>query len=340
MGKTAVADKSISMKKISELTGVSIATVSRVINNNGRFSEATRKNVLAVINKYCYTPNIVAQGLRKNRTKNIGVIVPNITNEFFAKIALYIQKALFEVNYSTLIYNTDENVILEEKHLQALSAQSVSGIVFISGGDYQNFLQVPAVPTVFLDRKPPLRDRRDDYVRIQTNHFMGGYLAGKSLLESGCRNPAIVMEKRPLHSQIDRFLGFQKVFSEARITIDDNSVIKVDKAGYQDAYQAVNEKVEQGLVNDGYFCTTDWLAVGSMDVFLDRKIKIPGQVKIVGFDNISISEHAKIPLTTIHQDIKGMADLAAEIMIKMLNHERTEKNEFVFEPALIKRQTT
>jgi hypothetical protein len=101
------------MKMISELSGVSIATVSRVINNNGRFSAVTRDNVLALVKKYNYSPNIVAQGLRKNRTRNIGVIVPNITNEFFAKLALHIQKVLFEANYSTLIYNTDENAVLE-----------------------------------------------------------------------------------------------------------------------------------------------------------------------------------------------------------------------------------
>jgi LacI family transcriptional regulator len=339
MSNTAAGEKPISMKKISELTGVSIATVSRVINNNGRFSKDTKENILAAIDKYGYTPNIVAQGLRKSRTRNIGVIVPNITNEYFAKIALYIQKALFEANYSTLIYNTDENVILEERYLQDLRAQSVSGIIFITGGGYKTYTRVPSVPTIFLDRKPHLKDQRNDYVRIQSHQTKGGFLAGKCLLESGCKHPAIVMEKRRIPTQIDRFKGFKKAFAEARVTIDSQSVIKVDKANYENAYRAVTDKIESGVVNDGYFCTNDWLAAGTMIAVLDKKLKIPQEVRIVGFDNISIAEYARIPLTTIDPNIKGMAKMAAEVMIKILNNEKIDKYEFVFEPVLIKRKT-
>jgi LacI family transcriptional regulator len=335
-----VGERLISMKRISELTGVSIATVSRVINNNGRFSRDTRENVLKVIHKYGYTPNALAQGLRKNKTKNIGVIVPDITNEFFAKLTHYIQQALFDAEYSTLIYNTNENVELEERHIQALTAQIVSGIIFIAGGRDNTFLQVPLVPTIFLDRKPHLKNQYGDYIQIHTDHLRGGYLAGKCLLEGGCRKPGIVMDKRKLFSQTDRLKGFKKALDEKNIALDKNSIVCVEKIDYETAYKVFTNYLVGHPVNDGYFCTTDWLAIGVMAALLDKNIKIPEDVKLAGFDNISIAEHARIPLTTIHQDVKGLAELAVGLMIKMLNKEPVEKYEYILDPVLVRRKSS
>ena len=332
--------KSVSIRTISKMTGVSIATVSRVINNNGRFSKQTRETVLSAINKNGYIPNALAQGLRKNRMQNIGIIVPDITNEFFAKITLYLQKALFEANYSTLIYNTDENAGLEARHLQSLTAQNVSAIVFIAGGGEQQFLSnMPSIPTVFLDRKPPMADKFRNYISIHTDNFKGGYLAGKTLLQSGCNNPAVVMDGRQVPTQLDRLLGFKKAMSEVRITINPKAIFKMPSVDCDTAYTAICRALNKGKLFDSYFCTTDWLAIGTMTALFDHNITIPHQARIVGFDNISTANYCRVPLTTIHQDIKGMADLAVEIIIKILKGEEIKEREFFFEPTLIRRQS-
>jgi LacI family transcriptional regulator len=321
----------VSMKKVSELSGVSIATVSRVLNNNGRFSRATREHVLAVIQELNYTPNFNAQALRTNKTKNIGVIVPDITNEFFARLTLYIQQAFFEENYSTLIYNTDEKKTLEERHIQALTAQSVSGIIFISGGRYN--VEIPEVPTIFLDRMPRLKDRKD-YIQIRTDHFMGGYKAGELLLKADCKRPGIVMGPKGLFSQTERLRGFVEVFNREKIDV---SVTEIEEVGYDSGYKALSSLLDRGVYNDGYFCTTDWIAIGVMNALMEQKIKIPDQVKIVGFDNISIAEY--LQLTTIHQDIKGMAEKAVSLMVKILSGGDVKDREYIFDPVLIRRKT-
>jgi LacI family transcriptional regulator len=331
--------KSVSIKEISELTGVSIATVSRVINNTGRFSEATRKKVQSVIREHDYVPNAMAQWLRTNRTRNIGIIVPDITNEFFAKLTLNIQQKLFAISYSTLIYNTNEDPVLEKQYLQVISAQSVRGIIFISGGGQNIYPDIPEVPTIFLDREPHLKDTRTDYVKIQTDHVKGAYLAGKVLVEKGCKNPAILMYKNVLSPQSDRVLGFRTALKEAQVSLKKESLLHVNKVSYDDAYSVIKKSLEKGRIFDGYFCTTDWLAVGAMDALLDHGVKIPRDVKIVGFDDVSIAAHGRIPLTTIHQDTKGMADLAVELMLKLLNNEKVERFEYYFEPKLIKRRS-
>lgn len=329
----------VSMKEISRLTGVSVATVSRVINNNGRFSEATRKRIELAVDKLEYTPNAMARALRTNRTKNIGIIVPDITNEFFSRLALNIQRKLFEAGYSTLIYNTDENAALEKKHLQMLISQSVSGIIFIAGGGYQDLLRIPDVPIVFLDRSPHLKDTRSDYVRIQTDHIRGGYLAGEALVQGGCRNPAILMYKQNLSSQADRASGFKQALRKADIFLKDCAVYHVDWVSYEDAYAAIQSNLAKGFNYDGLFCTTDWLAIGAMYALLDNGYTIPEQVKLIGFDDISISQYCRIPLTTIHQDIGGMSGLAVEIMLALLRNEKPERYDFFFEPSLTARGT-
>jgi LacI family transcriptional regulator len=321
----------VSMKNVSELSGVSIATVSRVINSNGRFSKATRERVLAVIRELGYMPNSNARALRTNRTSNIGVIVPDITNEFFAKLTLYIQQALFEENYSTIIYNTNENKTLEERHIQALTAQSVSGIIFISGGAYS--VEIPEVPTIFLDRTPRLK-HKNNFIQIRTDHFMGGKQAGELLIQTGCKKPGIVMGPKRLFSQIERLRGFVEAFKQEK---HDVSVIEIKQVGHDSAYNAVSRLLDRGDCRDGYFCTTDWIAIGVMNALRERKIKIPDRVKLVGFDNISIAEYSK--LTTIHQDIKGMAETAASLMVTILNGGKVNEQEYIFDSVLVRRET-
>ncbi|MDR2143264.1 MAG: LacI family transcriptional regulator [Treponema sp.] len=319
------------MKKVSELSGVSIATVSRVINNNGRFSRATRERVLAVIRDLGYTPNSNARALRTNKTNTIGVIVPDITNEFFAKLTLYIQQALFEENYSTIIYNTDESKTLEERHIQALTAQSVSGIIFISGGAYS--VKIPEVPTIFLDRMPRLKEK-NNYIQIRTDHFMGGLQAGGLLARAGCKKPGIVMGPKRLFSQVERLKGFVEAFKREK---RDVSIIEIKQVGYDSAYNALSRLLDKGACGDAYFCTTDWIAMGVMNALRERNIEIPGRVKIVGFDNISIAEYSK--LTTIHQDIKGMAETASSLMLTILNGGKVDEREYIFDSVLIRRET-
>ena len=330
----------LSMKAVSEITGVSIATVSRVINNNGRFSNDTRDRVLSVINENGYVPNALAQGLRKNRMQNIGIIVPDITNEFFAKITLYIQQALFEMNYSTLIYNTDENIVLETRHLQNLVAQNVSAIVFIAGGGEHQFqTNIPSIPVVFLDRTPPLTGESEKYISIHTDNFKGGYLAGKALIEAGCDKPAVVIDGREVPNQRERLKGFKKALADVNIQIIPDAIFKMSSVKCETAYEAIRNSLLQKKTYDGYFCTTDWLAIGTMTALLEHGISIPEEARIVGFDDISSASYCRIPLTTIHQDIKGMADMTVKIILDLLNEEKPGKREFVFEPGIVKRQS-
>ena len=134
-GEALRSQKKVSIKDIARLSGVSVATVSRVINRNGRFSEETRKRVEAVIQEYHYTTDMTGKSLRENRTHTIGVIVPDITNELFATIVLELEKNFFDQGYSVLICNTNEEDKKEAAYFKILESKSVDGIICISGSE-------------------------------------------------------------------------------------------------------------------------------------------------------------------------------------------------------------
>jgi LacI family transcriptional regulator len=179
----------------------------------------------------------------------------------------------------------------------------------------------------------------EKYISIHTDNFKGGYLAGKTLMQSGCDNPAVVMDERQVHTQLERLLGFKKALSEAHVVLRPQAIYKMSSVDCDTAYTAINEALNKGKLYDSYFCTTDWLAIGTMTALLEHSISIPEQSRIVGFDDISTANYCRVPLTTIHQDIKGMANLAVKIIIDILNGEEIKEQEFIFEPTLVRRQS-
>ena len=156
--------RSISIKEIAKLANVSVATVSRVINNNGRFSEETRKKVQDIIDKYGYTTNMAAKSLRMSKSKTVGLIVPNIDNEWFSHLVLEIEKYFFEKNYSVFICNTSQDEQKEIAYFKSLDSKLVDGIMCISGIE-----EIPTdvitrnIPIVCIDRKP--KDHNNVYKR-------------------------------------------------------------------------------------------------------------------------------------------------------------------------------
>ena len=195
-----------SVKDIADMAGVSVATVSRVINQNGRFSKETEDRVNEVIRKTNYQPNQLARGLRTNRAKTIGVLVPDITNEFFARIILEIQNRFFAEDYITLIFNTNEDEKVEQRQLNAFQSQLVSGLVYVSGNT-NNKLTID-VPIVYIDRKPAFEKADNaNYVLIESDNFQGGVLATEELINKGCKNIACVYFNEALSTHGGRVGG-------------------------------------------------------------------------------------------------------------------------------------
>jgi LacI family transcriptional regulator len=332
--------KGLSMKDIAKLSGVSVATVSRVLNNNGRFSEETRKKVMEVVEKFNYQTNLVARSLRTNRSQIIGVIVPDITNEFFAAIVLAIESYCFLKGYSVFICNTNEDEEKETAYFKDLIAKGIDGLIYISGKSDKISKEtlLKDIPIVFIDRRPNVNS--DDIVYIASDNYKGGVLATEALIKRGCRNIMILKDIRNLSTVTQRYLGYRDTLMKYNINLGEEYIVNVKKVDFEEARKAVKESIKKGLTFDSIFACTDWLAMGAIAALKEEKIAIPDRVKVIGFDNISISKYSHPAISTISQNPEKLGKTAAKVLLDLIEGKTNKTTNYILPVELVLRETT
>ncbi|MDE6956570.1 MAG: LacI family transcriptional regulator [Lachnospiraceae bacterium] len=331
--------KNISIKDIAQLCNVSVPTVSRVINQSGRYSEETERRVRKVIEETGYQPSVFARGLRTNCANNIGIIVPDITNEFFSSITLAIQNVLFEKSYTTMICNTNEQPTVQAKQLEMLKSSRVAGIIFISGEAITDEDLTDGIPKVFVDRLP-WNAASKDVVTVEADNYTGGKIAANTLLESGCKHIVALFEARGLSTQIARYSGFIRAHQDYGLDVVKELYQPVAQVSFQEGYETICKLIKSKVPFDGICCYTDSLACGALSALAEAGISVPDQVQVTGFDDISMAKWAVPPVTTIAQPVKEMGRLAAELIFKMSKGEDIEQKQYTLPVELIKRKST
>lgn len=327
--------KKISIVHIAQMADVSIATVSRVLNQSGRYSTETEKKVLALVKEHGYTPNATAKSLRTNKTQSIGVIVPDITNEFFAKIVRAIENAILPYGYSVFVCDTHENEQVENKHVENLIAKNVDGIIYISGkSDIAGTQKNQRIPVVYIDRHPQNAD-----TIIQSDNEQGGFLATEEMLRKGCRRIVILQDYRKLSTLRQRFAGYVRAHLMYGVELCEE-LQPEDSPGYHCAKARIKELIAQGIGFDGIFATNDIMALGALHALSEEKIAVPNQVKLVGFDDISLSGFCEIPMTTVTQYTDKIGDLCVENLVQQMQGARMQKQNIVVPVSLHVRSTT
>ena len=338
-----MAQKSISIKEIAKMANVSVATVSRVINNNGRFSKETKEKVEALIKEHGYTTNIAAKSLRTSKSKTIGLIVPNIDNAWFSQLALAIEKQFFDNNYSVFICNTSQDEKKEVAYFKSLDSKMVDGIICISGIEEipSHFLSRD-IPIVCIDRKP--KDHSEAYY-VESNHYSGGYQATEELINQGCKNIAILSRNKSLSVNRQRLKGYLDALKDHHLEAKEELQIFVDanQANYEGARQIINQLIKKRVTFDGIFATNDWRAYGALVALQENGIKVPEQVKLIGFDDIFIASTSHPTLSTIRQDTPALAKTACDLLLDLMNKEdNTEElqKRYVLPVEIIRREST
>ncbi len=329
---------SVSIREISKITGVSVATVSRVINNNGRFSKETEARVKKALKEYNYTPNLAARGLRTKRIATVGVVVPDITNEYFARITLHLQERLFARSYSTIICNTDEKADIERRHLDMLLSQQVSGVMYISGTPHA-FDRLSHLPAVFIDREPKMEQETGNYSLIESDNYLGGALAARELLQKGCRRLCVFKYRDDISTHNAREAGFRQAAHEAGLRDGDVRVEIVPAVSVEQGYQRTREVWQAGGF-DGLFCTADALAVGAAGALRQQGVSIPGQAKLVGYDDTAIARYGAVPLTSVHQSTEEIGRLAADTLLQIIDGKQPEQRHITLPVHLMVREST
>lgn len=310
--------KTVSIKDIARQSGVSIATVSRVINKTGRYSKETEDRVLSAIQENNYTPNLVAKGLRVQKMMNVGIVAPDISNEFFTKLVCAIERKLFRHGYQTFLCNTDEDEEIERKQVQMMNMQNICGLVFLSCGSGTVVETVENVPTVFIDRIPGTAS--PNCTMICSDNVQGGLLATRELLNEGCRKILMISSQKPVSSFAERENGYVQALTEAGVDAGNVHVCRLDKLHYQDAYDAINQMLDEGQFDyDGVFAGSDWLALGCYRALEEHGYAVPDQVKIMGYDDISITAFNTVPISTVHQQVDLLAQATTEQLLRRID---------------------
>lgn len=332
------ANKTISMSDISKMAGVSVATVSRIINQNGRYSAETERKVRAIIEKYNYTPNMAAKGLKTRRSNFVGIIVPDITNEFFAQIIQEIQNGLRTQGYMTFVCNTGEDEMVEQQYISMLGAVNLAGLIFVSGNTrtVENGLQ--NLPAIYIDRAPEV-DNREALV-VESDNYGGAKLAVQELVQKGCRRIAFIDSSKVISSYSFRYSGYRDQLMLAGLEAPENLHLRVKEISFHEARRAVEQLLDSGEEFDGIFCASDWLALGAIAALEGRGLGVPEQVKVVGFDDISVAGLIAKPLTTIHQQTDVLGRTAAEEILRLIGGEPIKAQRIQIGVSLVSRKTT
>ncbi|CAM3982101.1 LacI family DNA-binding transcriptional regulator [Mesobacillus zeae] len=321
------------IKEVAKKAGVSVATVSRVLNEKGYVNEDTRKNVLAAIEELNYRPNNVARSLFKKQSKTIGLIVPDINNPFFPQLARAVEDVTNEANFTVVLCNSDDKLEKEIGYFEMLQQNGADGVLFVSNTLKPEHINRFNFPIVALDR--PLDS---DIPFVTANNYEGAKLATNHLLDCGCKKIAHIRGPENVLNAEDRYRGFKDA-ALCRGVFDEELVIS---SSYQ--LDSAKKKAFQLLAKhpdiDGIFASNDVIAIGIIKTAEKLGYSIPENLMVAGFDGIQFGEIVSPELTTVAQPIYEMGSTAAEMLLKLIDGRLDVKKENVFNTELIPRQST
>lgn len=334
----------VTIYDIATRAGVSPGTVSKVLNNNGKLLPETRYKVLQIIQELNYQPNIAASSLKKKQTYTIGLIVPDITNPYYSTLARAVEDEALRHDYTVLIASTDNKPEREQAQIHRIQPYGLDGyIITANASELSSSLQhllESGERVVFVDRKVNAEGFRSNCVRIVTDHRKGGYLAATHLIETGHTHIAVLSEPLYLLTTDDRLNGFFDAFLERGM---DTSTISIYAKGFgiEAGHALANQIIHEKQLPTAVFASNDLIAIGAMQELHQMGIRIPDDVSIVGYDDITMAAHVVPPLTTVAQPIEEMGKLAVQALLQIRdeNHDGKQTGEIVLEPTLITRSS-
>lgn len=326
--------KAFSIKDVATRAGVSTATVSRVMNQKGGYSKETEQRVLNIIKDGSYKLS------EKIREKIVGVLIQDITNEWFASVAAELEEQLYKKGYATCIYTTSESIQKTEWYFEECMRRRFAGVIIVSPTQIIAQKAKDAnIPIIFIDRTPV---RKEGIVSVEFDHYLGGYMATEYLIRKGCNNIMFLgrEEHNPavgarLHGYLDAIEDYHLPQSEKLIiTLNDNYNL------YDTAYHLTYYLLKKSLFFDGIFCTNDIRAFGALQALQQNNIKVPEEVKVIGYDDISLAKQCYPALTTIRQNTEELAVNTVELLMKLLMKPDTVNNRNIILPvSLVERGT-
>jgi LacI family transcriptional regulator len=326
------------MKQVAERAGVSISTVSHVINNTRVVSDDVRQRVLGIIDEMHYIPSAVARSLKNDKTHTIGVLVPNSSNPYFAELIRWIEEAAFRLGYNIILCNAHGGDHKQTAYLRLLMEKRIDGLVLVASGadDEQDLLlHNPSVPIVQLERALPGLDAD----LILAGEEEGAHQATRHLIDLGHRAIACVAGPANLPRTRDRVGGFRRAMREAGLAVPEEYIVH---AAFTSAggYAAFEQLLALAHPPSAVFVTSDLMALGGLCAASQAGIRLPAQLSVVGYDDIDGADYASPPLTTVAPPKREMAHRAIEQLIGRIKGNEDPLRNTVFVSRLVVRASS
>jgi LacI family transcriptional regulator len=325
----------VTIRDVARRAGVAVGTVSHHLNGSARVAAGTAQRVQAAIDELGYRIDLSARSLRSRRTQSVGLVLPNISNPFYAEVARAIEHALWDRKFQTLLCDSSQDPERERMHLEALESRRVDGILMIRTADWRlprSRLLRPRVPIVFVDRGV------DRMPSVTTDNRRGGELAARHLAELGHRAIAILAGENAVGNVRERLAGFKTELARHGVSVRTRDVATGPQA--VELGREVARWMDRRPHPTAVFATNDIVAIGAWRQLLGMGLRIPEDVSLIGFDDIEMSSLVLPPLTTVRQDKSAMGQEAASVLLQLLAGEKPRARHTLIPPCLVVRGST
>lgn len=328
----------VTMKDVARSAGVSLGTVSHYLNDRVPVSSETSARIRNAVDVLGYRVDQGARSLRRRQTKTVGLIVPNISNPFYAELARVLEHHLWNAGFQTFLCNSAHDAAREQAHFTSLLERRADGILAIYGDEVSSLPELAAAtatPVVFLDR--PVAGQRS----VASDNLLGGALAAQHLLALGHTRIGVLIGDPEVANIRARIAGFTGALAEAGVTLTDEYV----RCGAQNLAlgELAAELMSLTAPPTAIFATNDIVAVGAWRTLLALGYRLPSDVSLIGFDDIELGRLLLPPLTTVAQNIIALGEGAAGLLLELLaspGAQETNVQNIVAPPHLIPRAST
>jgi LacI family transcriptional regulator len=325
------------IRDVAARAGVSVATVSRVLNENGYVNKETEQRVRRAIQELNYRPNMVARGLANRKTGTIAVILPDIKNPFFSELARAVEDTARAGGFTVIFCNCDDLGPRQKSYIEVLRQKYIDGIIMASNRLEEEdvlYMNSNDIPLVVLDRGPG----NGDCAVFRSKNADGAKLAVRHLLDAGCRKVAHIAGPEELVTARERLRGYREV--AGTFPWFDETLIVPGHFSVDGGKEAVRRLLARHPDVDGIFAGNDLMAIGALKALQRMGIGVPEQVALCGFDGVEMTEWTEPELTTVAQPIYEMGAEATRYLIDRVRGKAEPKATVELDVRLIQRGST
>lgn len=312
----------VTLKDIAKEMNVSVSTVSRAMNNTFDINKETREKILKKAKEMGYHPNLIARRFHSQKSYQVGIVVPELFNDFFPQIIKGVQQVLQEKDYQLLIMQSDEHFQIELENVKKLENNMVDGLIISLSSesiniDYYNELYDRGMPMVFFNRT----NEKSKAPKVVFNDFKWAYFAVEHLIKQGCKKIYHFAGYKHLSLSRERIRGYEKAMNKFHLDYDDDFIFEIGFSKNK-GEEVTNKLIKDNNLPDAIFAANDPVAFGAIKALKKAGIKIPKEIAVAGFTEGHWSDLIEPPLTSIKQPAQLMGEEAARLLLKQIKEEK------------------